>query len=420
MEDKMKVGSIILTSIIFFLLVSPSISSLHSFDSQNEFKRLVIESKELNLFFDEKPKMNNERWSDDFNGLFTVSQPDLVFLTLESWWGPINTSERGLFVRYRVLNRGATHNSSDVIESNLTFYEENNQSSFGFIIQTPLFYPRQWFTGEILGGCHFFDIETKPQSIRVVIDANQTIDESNELNNEQIITVKDGIVIDGTIYQQHNHSLIPCSEYIEVKQCNESSLNDFEYRTFRTDEQGQYRLSINPKAEVNTSMRYCILAKNNDDTNMQMSSKLKEGETCRVDFIFEGFKPRKPFSPFGFHFGFLNKSYKYLCVTKDVDQDQIFYKMDWGDGTYSSWIGPFESKQKYVFSHRWNTSGDYSLRVICKDETGLLSEWSEPMKCTIINKERNIEKIEWLINFLFPFFLFVNSLGCMYDFAGVI
>jgi len=58
----------------------------------------------------------------------------------------------------------------------------------------------------------------------------------------------------------------------------------------------------------------------------------------------------------------------------------IYYLFDWGDGTYSGWVGPFESGKKAKISHIWNEKGTYTIRVKAKDSSGAQSEWSDSVE----------------------------------------
>jgi len=48
---------------------------------------------------------------------------------------------------------------------------------------------------------------------------------------------------------------------------------------------------------------------------------------------------------------------------------------DWGDGTYSEWLGPFPSGTSAEGSHAWGEAGNYDVRVKAKDDYGE-SSWS--------------------------------------------
>jgi hypothetical protein len=73
------------------------------------------------------------------------------------------------------------------------------------------------------------------------------------------------------------------------------------------------------------------------------------------------------------------KEYSYEVVSSDVDSTELFYCFDWGDGTYSNWLGPYDSGEKVISSHRWDEKGDYEIRVSVKDNNGTHSDWSDPL-----------------------------------------
>jgi uncharacterized repeat protein (TIGR01451 family)/fimbrial isopeptide formation D2 family protein len=75
--------------------------------------------------------------------------------------------------------------------------------------------------------------------------------------------------------------------------------------------------------------------------------------------------------------GKAGEEYSYSVTTTDDNGDQILYLFDWGDGTNSGWIGPYNSGNTIESSHTWEDQGDYEIKVRAKDTTGLLSEWSD-------------------------------------------
>jgi len=161
---------------------------------------------------------------------------DLVFIELHAWWGSLNTT--GIFIEYGVNNSGDTYQSTISIESNLSFFADDNNVSFGYITQTPLFYPSKWYKGEILGGSHFFEMDEKPTVITAKIDFTNSIPETNETNNNLTIPVPHGVMISGTVYKKENSEIIPFEGVINLNQYNKDSLSDFGYRNYRSDANG--------------------------------------------------------------------------------------------------------------------------------------------------------------------------------------
>ena len=64
--------------------------------------------------------------------------------------------------------------------------------------------------------------------------------------------------------------------------------------------------------------------------------------------------PNKPATPSGEASGKVGVSYVYESSTTDIDGDQIYYLFDWGDGTDSGWVGPYDSGDICQESHIWN------------------------------------------------------------------
>jgi aminopeptidase YwaD len=100
--------------------------------------------------------------------------------------------------------------------------------------------------------------------------------------------------------------------------------------------------------------------------------------------------PNKPSKPAGENSGRYGEEYVYSAVTTDPQNDQILYLFDWGDGTDSGWIGPFDSGETGEASHVWMQRGTYSIKVKAKDIEGHESAWSNSLvvsmpKTKIIN-----------------------------------
>ena len=69
--------------------------------------------------------------------------------------------------------------------------------------------------------------------------------------------------------------------------------------------------------------------------------------------------------------------YTYLVSTNDLDNDQVYYLFDWGDGNDSGWLGPYTSGESITESHIWSKQGTYIVKTKAKDVNNAESEWSK-------------------------------------------
>jgi len=93
--------------------------------------------------------------------------------------------------------------------------------------------------------------------------------------------------------------------------------------------------------------------------------------------------PYKPEKPKGSTQGKVNQKYNYSTKTTDSDNDEIYYIWDWGDETYSDWLGPYLSGEQCNTSYTWDKEGEYKIRVKAKDSFGAESNWSDPFIITM-------------------------------------
>ena len=69
-------------------------------------------------------------------------------------------------------------------------------------------------------------------------------------------------------------------------------------------------------------------------------------------------------------------SYDYTFVSNDPNNDNVYYYIEWGDGTISDWLGPYDSGYDTTISHIWSEQGTYQIKAKAKDSHGEESEWS--------------------------------------------
>ena len=74
----------------------------------------------------------------------------------------------------------------------------------------------------------------------------------------------------------------------------------------------------------------------------------------------------------------------------DNEPDEIYYMIDFGDGTYSKWINSYVIKEN-IASHSWNRPGKYDIKIKASDIYGMESDWSDPF--TIHAKLNKLTKL---------------------------
>jgi PKD domain-containing protein len=127
-------------------------------------------------------------------------------------------------------------------------------------------------------------------------------------------------------------------------------------------------------------------------------------EFPKFDFCFKTFGiantgPAIPEKPEGPSKGQYGKEYTYSSITTDQEQNNLYYQWNWGDGTTSDWIGPYNNDKCCEATHIWNIKGSYLIKVKAKDEWGIETDWSEPLT-TKMEKYKSERLMDFLIHYL--------------------
>lgn len=97
--------------------------------------------------------------------------------------------------------------------------------------------------------------------------------------------------------------------------------------------------------------------------------------------------PPYPPSIHGPHCGKRNTVYIFSIDTVTCpEEDHLYCMWDWGDGTQSDWLGPYDSGDVVETSHTWSNQGSYMITVKLKNSTGAEGNWSEPFPIDITSK----------------------------------
>ena len=73
--------------------------------------------------------------------------------------------------------------------------------------------------------------------------------------------------------------------------------------------------------------------------------------------------------------GKIKTFYTYKFTSTDPEEDDIYYYIDWGDGTFTDWNGPYGSGLGVKWPQSWDTSGTYIIKAKAKDIHGAESPW---------------------------------------------
>lgn len=68
--------------------------------------------------------------------------------------------------------------------------------------------------------------------------------------------------------------------------------------------------------------------------------------------------------------------YTYSTSTTDPESDQVYYKWDWGDSSFSDWLGPYDSGETVEATHVYSIEGIFEIKAKAKDIYDAESEWS--------------------------------------------
>ncbi|MCX6667173.1 MAG: hypothetical protein NTV74_02885 [Euryarchaeota archaeon] len=73
--------------------------------------------------------------------------------------------------------------------------------------------------------------------------------------------------------------------------------------------------------------------------------------------------------------GKVGKPITYTFVTDDPDGDEVYYCINWSDGTPEVCIGPFVSGEEVTSTHTWSVKGTYVIKAKASDIYDAESDW---------------------------------------------
>ena len=165
-------------------------------------------------------------------------------------------------------------------------------------------------------------------------------------------------------------------------------LEEFEFSTSTTDPEGDqvyymwdwgndnYSDWLGPYTSGQTSLAshiwnelgdYEIRVKAKDNYNAE--SEWSEPHTIS---IVENQPPDKVTTD-GPKWGFGGVEYEFIFTSTDLEEHDIYYRVNWDDDTITDWLGPFSSGVTIKLNHSWKTKGSYWIKGWVKDLYGGIS-----------------------------------------------
>ena len=77
--------------------------------------------------------------------------------------------------------------------------------------------------------------------------------------------------------------------------------------------------------------------------------------------------------------------YEYTFSAIDNESDWLYYKINWGDGNESDWLGPYDSGISMNINHTWTNTGLYDITFKCIGPWKFESNWSDPLTVNVTN-----------------------------------
>ena len=86
----------------------------------------------------------------------------------------------------------------------------------------------------------------------------------------------------------------------------------------------------------------------------------------------------------------IGKTYSYVLISHDPDDNDVFYSVLWGDGIVEEWIGPVQSDYAITLNHSWQHQSTFLIMARVKDVNGAISPWA--------TLEVKIPRSKWSLN----------------------
>ena len=77
----------------------------------------------------------------------------------------------------------------------------------------------------------------------------------------------------------------------------------------------------------------------------------------------------------GLESGKINIAYEYTFRAYSPFGKDVYYWIEWGDGGWTGWVGPYSSGEEITLSYTWSEKGTYTIKARAKDTDNLWGLW---------------------------------------------
>ena len=92
-------------------------------------------------------------------------------------------------------------------------------------------------------------------------------------------------------------------------------------------------------------------------------------------------------------------THNFTFMSTDPEGHDVYYWIEWDDGSYEGWIGPYPSGEEITRNYTWWKKGTYAIRAKAKDIYDAESDWGQLLIPIERNKVFNISFLRFLKQF---------------------
>jgi outer membrane protein assembly factor BamB len=89
--------------------------------------------------------------------------------------------------------------------------------------------------------------------------------------------------------------------------------------------------------------------------------------------------------------------YNFTFKSESPLGNDLYYWIEWADGSNSGWLGPFNSGVEITESHVWDAKGAYPIQAKAKDINGLVSGWGVLGLTIPRNRAKDYSLFQWFL-----------------------